>query len=390
MAALRLVLIAGETSGDHLGANLVQALSEREPLLELAGIGGPRLRQLGLQGWWTTEELTAFGLVEVLRHLPRLLRLRKQLLRKIIAWQPDLVITIDAPDFNLPLGRRLRSHGIKVVHYVCPSVWAWRQGRVSTLRQAADMTLCLLPFEAQFLHQHQVPARFTGHPLRTQMQAFMQQPEQQPQAIREQLQLHPTVPVVALLPGSRSSEIRTLWPLFLRAASQLPAAVQLLTCAINPQQLVWMQAQQRLLLPQAHMHWLDPQQHGSWRALLAADAAMLCSGTVTLEAMLVATPMLVAYRMHALSWFLLKHLRLYKAKYVSLPNLLASRLLVPELLQGAANASTLTTTCTELLSAHGASMREQLQDLNHQWQSQADDNTDAAGVVLELLGRGAN
>ncbi len=362
MAAVRLIVIAGETSGDRLGAGLLRELQTRMPVT-CAGIGGPQLQEQGLECWWRAEDLALLGLVEVLRHLPRLLRLRRRLCHRIMAWQADLVITIDAPEFNLPLAKRLRRRGIRVVHYVCPSVWAWRRGRVKTLRRATDRVMCLLPFEAQFLHQHRVHSDYTGHPLVPQLLEFQQDPCQQPELLRARLGLPASSCLLALLPGSRDSEIHGLWPLFVQAAGLLPMPVQIVSCAVNPAQQRWMQQQQQRLAPDLSVHWLDPARHGSWQALRMADAALLASGTVTLEAMLLATPMVVSYRMHPLSWFLLKHLRLYKAAHVSLPNLLAGRDLVPELLQHDASPDSLATALQAMLGAQGRQQRQQLRAL---------------------------
>lgn len=389
MTVSRLIVIAGETSGDRLGAQLLAELNPRVQF-ESAGIGGPALQQQGLQCWWHADELAVFGLVEVLRHLPRLLRLRRQLLQRIVTWQPDLVITIDAPDFNLPLAKKLRQHGIRVLHYVCPSVWAWRQGRVQTLRQATDRVMCLLPFEAQFLQRHQVTASYTGHPLVALLQQFQQQPHYAPQRLREQLGLSSDDTVLALMPGSRESEIQRLWPLFLRAATRLPQPLQIVSCAAHAGLRPWLEQQHRQLAPELPMHWLEPADHGSWQALRVADAALLASGTITLEAMLLATPMVVSYRLHALSWLLLKQLRLYKAAYVSLPNLLAAGPMVPELLQDQASPDRLAEALLPLLGEAGRVQHQRLHELSarmllDQQTAAAQPLTSAAAVVSAML-----
>jgi len=388
MTAARLIVIAGETSGDRLGAALLAELSTRLRT-ESAGIGGPQMQGQGLECWWHADELAVFGLIEVLRHLPRLLRLRRQLLDKIIAWQPDLVVTIDAPDFNLPLAIKLRQRGIRVVHYVCPSVWAWRQGRVKTLRRAVDRVMCLLPFETQFLHRHGVPASYTGHPLVPALLQFRQDPQQQPEHLRSRLDWSPEATVLAMLPGSRDSEIRRLWPLFLHTARRLSQPMQMVTCAVTAEQRQWMQQQQQALAPECHIHWLEPARHGSWQALHMADVALLGSGTVTLEALLLATPMVVSYRLHTLTWMLLKHLRLYKAAHVSLPNLLAGKRVVPELLQRAANADTLAVAINALLGEQGRQQSQQLRAIGSRMLSEQGDAgqplASAAEVVCAML-----
>jgi lipid-A-disaccharide synthase len=388
MTAARLIVIAGETSGDRLGAALLAELSTRLRT-ETAGIGGPQMQGQGLECWWRADELAVFGLVEVVRHLPRLLRLRRQLLHKIIAWQPDLVVTIDAPDFNLPLAIKLRQNGIRVLHYVCPSVWAWRQGRVRTLRRAVDRVMCLLPFEAEFLHRHGVPASYTGHPLVPGLLRFRQDPQQRSEHLRSQLGWSTDDIVLALLPGSRDSEIRRLWPLFLRTAMRLPQPLQMVTCAISAEQRQWMQQQQQALAPECHIHWLEPAGHGSWQALRMADVALLASGTVTLEALLLETPMVVSYRLHALTWMLLKHLRLYKAAHVSLPNLLAGKRVVPELLQQAASADNLAAAIHALLGEQGQQQSQQLRAIGNRMLAEQGDAeqplASAAEVVCAVL-----
>jgi len=269
-------------------------------------------------------------------------------------------------------------------------VWAWRQGRVKTLRQATDRVMCLLPFEAQFLHRHQVSATYTGHPLVALLQQFQQQPRHAPQRLREQLGLSSDDTVLALMPGSRESEIQRLWPLFLRAAERLPQPLQMVTCAAHAQLRPWLEQQHRQLAPDLSLHWLEPADHGSWQALRMADVALLASGTITLEAMLLATPMVVSYRLHALSWLLLKQLRLYKAAHVSLPNLLAAERVVPELLQDQANADQLAIAVGALLGAQGRRQQQRLraisgQMLTGQQLDAGQPMATAAGVVCAML-----
>ncbi len=320
-----IAIIAGEASGDLLGADLLQQLQHSYPDLRVAGIGGPKLRAAGCECWWDYSQLAVFGLVEVLRHLPRLLRLRRRLYQRLLEWQPQLVITIDAPDFNLPLAARLKQHGIPVIHYVCPSIWAWRQNRVHTLARSVQHVLCLLPFERDFLLRHQVPATFVGHPSADQMQ-----PEPAAgQQLREQHGIAAGQPVIALLPGSRDSEIQRLLPAFLQTIPLLKQPVTIVSALVKDEHRLQLREWHRRYAADTELVLLT-QAHA---VLQMADAALLASGTITLEAMLCGCPMVVAYRLNNLSWQILKQFKLYKAEHVSLPNLLAGRALVPEILQ---------------------------------------------------------
>jgi lipid-A-disaccharide synthase len=217
---MRIALVAGEASGDLLGAGLVLELRKRFPTAEFAGVGGPRMREAGLDAWHDCSELAVMGLAEVLRHLPRVLRLRRALRQRLLAWQPDVFIGIDAPDFNLGLERALKRAGLRTVHYVSPSVWAWREGRAAKIGRSADLVLCLFPIEPPIYARHGIDARFVGHPLADQ---FALHPDSG--AARRQLGLPADAPVLALLPGSRLGEIRRLLPTFLEAAGPVADAM---------------------------------------------------------------------------------------------------------------------------------------------------------------------
>ncbi len=371
---LRIALVAGEASGDILGSGLMQALRAQHPEIEFIGVGGPRMEALGLRSMFPMERLSVMGLVEVLGRLPELLRRRKQLISELIEARPDVFIGIDAPDFNLTVELRLRRAGIRTVHYVSPSVWAWRQKRVLKIRDACDLMLTLFPFEAQFYAEHQVPVRFVGHPL---ADAIPLQAERG--AARAALGLPQDGALVALMPGSRGGEVARLGPLFLDAAERLrslrPGVAFVMPCASAERraQLEQMLAQRSLPLT-----LLDGRSH---EALAACDAVLIASGTATLEALLFKRPMVVAYRVAGLTYRILK--RLVKSPYVSLPNLLAERMLVPELLQDAASADALAETLAPLID--GGSAQTDGFDVIHR-ALRRDASQQAAEAVLALAG----
>ena len=342
------VLVAGEASGDLLGAGLIGALRERVPGARFAGVGGPRMVAAGLEAWHAAEELAVMGLVEVLRHLPRLLAIRRDVRRRTLALRPDAFIGIDAPDFNLALERTLKRAGIRTIHYVSPSVWAWREKRVAKIGRSADRVLGLFPMEPPVYARHGVDARFVGHPL---ADAFALVPDQA--AARTALGVPANVPVLAMLPGSRLGEIRRLGADFLAAArilhEQIPNLVVIAPMA-NAACRVAFEAllsnagigktsnthdaaspipDSRFPIPGSFLV-VDARAH---EAMIAADAVLLASGTAALEAMLAKRPMVVAYRLAALTYRIVTALRLLKVERYSLPNHLAGRELVVELMQ---------------------------------------------------------
>ena len=372
---IRVALVAGEASGDILGSGLMQAIKQRYPDAEFIGVGGARMEAEGLKSYFPMERLAVMGLVEVLGRLFELLGRRRQLARDLIAAQPDVFIGIDAPDFNLGLELKLRRAGIKTVHYVSPSVWAWRQKRVLKIREACDLMLTLFPFEAQFYDEHQVPVRFVGHPL---ADAIPQQADRA--AAREALDLPQDEPVVALMPGSRGGEVARLGELFLEAAIRLralrPGVRFLLPCA-TPERRE--QLEQMLAGRDLPLTLLNGRSH---EALAACDAVLIASGTATLEALLYKRPMVVAYRVAPLTYRILK--RLVKSPYISLPNLLAERLLVPELIQDAATPEALAQTVAPLID--GGHVQTEGFDVIHR-ALRRDASQSAADAVLKLAGR---
>ncbi|MGH8028545.1 MAG: lipid-A-disaccharide synthase [Arenimonas sp.] len=326
----RIAVVAGEASGDQLGAGLVRELRRRFPGAQFVGVGGAGMRQAGLDTWHDCDELAVMGLAEVLRHLPRLWRLRRALYRRLAAWQPDVFVGIDAPDFNLGLERRLKHDGVLTVHYVSPSVWAWRRGRAARIGRSADRVLCLFPMEPPVYAEHGVDARFVGHPLADK---FALQPDRH--AARLALGLNDTVPVLAMLPGSRLGEIERLAATFLAAADLVAAQVpdlHVLIPAANASCRAQLQAQldARANGAGAKFVLLDGQAHA---AMIASDAVLLASGTAALEALLAHRPMVVGYRVAPLTHFIARRLGLLKIDRVSLPNVLADAALVPELMQ---------------------------------------------------------
>lgn len=347
-APLRIALVAGEASGDLLGAALVRDLKALHPEAEFVGIAGPQMRAAGVEAWHDCEELAVMGLVEVLKHLPRLLRLRNALRERLLAWAPDVVIGIDAPDFNLGLEKWLKARGLRTVHYVSPSVWAWREGRAATIGRSAERVLCLFPMEPAIYARHGVDARFVGHPLASMLPM---RPDRS--ASRAALGIAGEGPLLALLPGSRGSEIARLGPVFLDAVALLLPRVPGLRVLAPMANARCRERFQRLLA--AHpaslalhdaLHLVDGRAR---EAMVASDAVLLASGTAALEAMLAKRPMLVAYRIAPLTHFIVKAFGLLKVERYSLPNVLAGESLVPERMQDDCRADVLADDIERLL-----------------------------------------
>ncbi len=338
-----IVLVAGEDSGDQLGAELIRSLRARYPHARLAGIGGPRMRAEGFESWHDISELSVMGFAEVVRHLPRLLRLRWSLVARLLRERPAVVVGIDAPDFNLGVERRLKQAGVPTVHYVSPSVWAWREQRAARIGRSADRVLCLFPMEPAIYARHGVDARFVGHPLAHRFALVSDRA-----AARDALQLPQDAPVLALLPGSRPSELDRFGAAFVEAARRVGAArpgLRIVIPAANAQ----VHARLRTLL--ANGPWETPAplllEGHSHQAMMAADVVLLASGTATLEAMLAKRPMVVGYRVAPASYRIARWLKMLKTDVYSLPNILAraqgmvEHSLVPELMQDACTAGNL-------------------------------------------------
>ncbi len=327
--SVRMALVAGEASGDQLGAGLIEQLRLRFPDARFAGIGGDAMRASGMDTWHDASELSVMGLSEVLTDLPRLLRLRRGLRQRLRDWCPDVFIGIDAPDFNLGLERQLKQRGIRTVHYVSPSVWAWREGRAAQISRSADRVLCLFPMEPVIYARHGVDARFVGHPLADMMPLV---PDRA--GARARLGLEAARPVLAVLPGSRLSEIARLGTPFLDAAARVARELPGLQVMVPAANSACRRAIEDRLsgtgLPLDDVRLIDGQAR---EAMVASDVVLLASGTATLEAMLAKRPMVVGYRVAATTHALVKSLGLLKVGHYALPNILAGEALVPELMQ---------------------------------------------------------
>jgi lipid-A-disaccharide synthase len=323
-----IALVAGEASGDNLGGALVRALHERDSSLRCFGVAGPRMVEAGCAAWRSADELAVMGLAEILRHLPRLLRLRRDLVERLLAARPGVFVGIDSPEFNLRVAAQLKQRGIPTVQYVSPQVWAWRQGRVRTIGRAVDLVLCVLPFESRFYDEHHVRAVFVGHPLADRLPL-----ESPPGPARTALGLDPASPVVAVLPGSRRAEVGKLGAPFAATIAWLHARrprLQFVAPMANAAARAGFEQALAAEAPGVDVLLVDGR---SQEALSAADAVLVASGTATLETALVKRPMVVAYKVAPLTSWLLRDLKLMKAAHFSQPNLLAGRTLVPEYFQ---------------------------------------------------------
>ncbi len=329
-------LVAGESSGDQLGAALIGALRAQVPEVRCVGIAGARMMAAGCEAWASADELAVMGLAEVLHHLPRLLRLRRSLVARFQVLRPDVFVGIDAPEFNLGLARRLKARGVRTVQYVSPQVWAWRQRRVRTMSAACDLVLCLLPFETDFYARHGVSAVFVGHPLADQIPLDVDR-----SGARSLLGIAPDATVVALLPGSRLGEVTRLGADFAAAAAWMAeqrSDIRFIAPMASARARAAFEAALAQMPQPPEVQLLDGQaQH----ALAAADGVLVASGTATLETLLSARPMVVAYRLSRITAFLLRTLGLVKVPYFSQPNLLAGRPLVPEFFQEQVRGRTL-------------------------------------------------
>lgn len=374
----RIALVAGEASGDQLGAGLVAELRRRFPDARFAGIGGPLMRAEGLEAWHDASELAVMGLAEVLRHLPRLLRLRRNLRERLLAWRPDVFVGIDAPDFNLGVERWLKQRGVRTVHYVSPSVWAWRESRAEKIGHSADRVLCLFPMEPPIYARHGVDARFVGHPL---ADALPLDPDRD--AARAALGLAPDATVLAVLPGSRLGEIRRLGAIFFDAAAVLAAqlpGLQVVVPAANPECRAEIDALAACAGVPVRVLDRDAQ-----RAMIAGDAVLLASGTAALEAMLCKRPMVVGYRLAPLSHALVRAFGMLKVAQVSLPNVLAGEALVPELLQDDCTPDRLAAALLPMLRdpSIGAALQPRFREIHLRLRQDA--SARAADAVAQLV-----
>lgn len=325
---MRIALIAGELSGDILGAALITALKARYPDATFYGVAGPRMIAAGCEAIASIEELSVMGFAEVIKVLPRILKLRSAIIERLSKDRPDCVIGIDAPDFNLTVERRLREQGIKTVHMVSPTVWAWRQGRVKGIAKSVDLILCLFPFEPKFYAEHDVPAAYIGHPLADELNDETTQT-----VARRELGIREEGPLVAVLPGSRGGELKYLGETFAQTAAWLQQrlpGVHFVTPIAKPKLRAGMEQAIAQHAPGVEWTLIDGQ---SREAMRAADVVLLASGTATLECLLLGRPMVVSYRASFLAKVILRWIGLLKTQYVSLPNILSPQPVVAELLQ---------------------------------------------------------
>jgi len=372
-------LVAGETSGDQLAAPLIEKLRIQYPQARFVGIGGEQMRAAGMECWWNSSELAVFGLFEVLSHFPRLLSIRRELTKRLLAIRPDVYIGIDAPDFNLGLEIKLKAQGIRTVHYVSPTVWAWRPGRVKKIARAADLVLCLFPFEPAFYASHKVAAVYVGHPLADQITG---RPD--PVAARRELGLPENASVLALLPGSRLSEVSRLSAPMLQAAKIMRQArpeLQLLAAMANETVMkVFSENLAMAGLEQVHLISGRPRS-----VIAAADVVLCASGTATLETLLVNRPMVMAYKLAPATYHLAKNLKLIKRQFFALPNILAGESLIPELIQDEVSGDSLALAAGAWLDDAAATARLQLKfDVIHE-QLRCDASSRAAAAVTGLM-----
>lgn len=371
-------IIAGEASGDILGAGLIKSLREHIPQLTATGVGGARMINEGFNSQFEIERLSIMGLIEPLLHLPGLLKMRRELLKSFTQHRPDVFIGIDSPDFNLGIELKLRQQGIPVVHYVSPSVWAWRQKRIFKIKKAVDLMLTLFPFEADFYRQHDVPVCFVGHPLADQIPLQIDKA-----AARKKLQLDEDTQYIAILPGSRRNELKYLAETFIQTAHlcwKKRPKVKFITSAINEQRNQEFQLLCRRLSPDLPIDFFIGRSH---EVMAAADCVLVTSGTATLEAMLYKRPMVIAYKMSGITFQLAK--RLVKLTYFGLPNLLAQDCLVPEFVQDAAQPEAM---CDALL--HYLDHPEKIEQLEEKFlhihqQLRRNASQQAAEAIMKLL-----
>ena len=369
-------IVVGEHSGDTLGAGLIIELQRSYPNAKFIGIGGPKMLTLGFESLFAMDELSVMGLVEVLGRIKRLLHIRKSVTQYFITHRPDVFIGIDAPDFNLTLEEKLKNQGIKTVHYVSPSVWAWREKRVFKIAKATNMVLSLLPFEKQFYDKHQVPCTFVGHPLADDIPLTSCK-----EHAREALSLPQKAKIVALMPGSRGSELERLVPPFLASAQQLFAEDNQLVFVvpmISDKRSEQFKRIKQTLAPELPITIITGQTQ---TVMAASDCLLTASGTVTLEAALIKRPMVICYKFNLLTYWLAKWL--VKLQWFSLPNLLANKSLVPELLQDEVDQVHIVPLVKERLYQDQQNLNQAFTDIHIQLKQNASEKS--ANAVIELL-----
>lgn len=375
---LRVGIVAGELSGDTLGEGFIKAVKQQYPDAEFVGIGGPKMIAQGCQSLFDMEELAVMGLVEVLGRLPRLLKVKAELVKFFTDNPPDVFIGIDAPDFNLRLELDLKQAGIKTVHYVSPSVWAWRQKRIFKIEAATNLVLAFLPFEKAFYDQHKVPCEFIGHTLADSIPLVS---EKAP--ARELLGLEQDKTWLAVLPGSRGSELKMLSQPFIETCQKLKQKypeLGFVVALVNKKRREQFEQAWQEFAPELEFKLVDDTARN---VITASDAVMLASGTVALECMLIKRPMVVGYKVNAFTAFLAR--KMLKTKYVSLPNILADQELVKEFLQEECTVDNLAAEVERLLGEEGNQMVDKFTEMHHWIRKDADKQ--AAKAVLHLIGK---
>ncbi|MDP2545630.1 lipid-A-disaccharide synthase [Photobacterium damselae subsp. piscicida] len=373
---LRIGIVAGEISGDILGAGFIEAIKAQYPDAEFVGVAGPRMQAAGCQALFDMEELAVMGIVEVLGRLPRLFKIKAELVRYFTDNPPDVFVGIDAPDFNLRLERNLKNHGIKTVHYVSPSVWAWRQKRIFKIEKATNLVLAFLPFEKAFYDKFNVPCEFIGHTMADAIPL-----ETDKLAARQLLNLDPNQRYLAVLPGSRGGEMELIAPPFIetcRLLKQQHPDLGFVVALVNQKRREQFEQAWQSIAPELDFVLVDDTARN---VMIASDAVLLASGTVALECMLVKRPMVVGYKVKPLTAWLAK--RMLKTKYVSLPNILADKELVPELLQEECEPAKLAEQVNRFLAQDNSDLIAEFNQM-HQW-IRCDADKQAAQAVLKLI-----
>jgi len=380
---MTIALVAGEASGDQLGATLIRAIRAHNPDIHFAGIGGPLMQAEGLDCWWDYRELAVMGLFEVIKHIPRLVSLRRQLIKRVLELRPDVYIGIDAPDFNLGVEKKLKARAVPVIHYVSPTVWAWRPGRVKTIAGATQRVLCLFPFEPAYYRNEPVLTDYTGHPLADRIPL-----QNDADAARKALGVATTGPCIALLPGSRAGEVEKLTTPMLDAAEilvkQRPDMVFLVPAATRTLG-EYIESELRKY-PDVNCRVFSAR---GTDVMAAADVVVCASGTATLEAMLINRPMVVCYRLAATTYTLMKWLKLVKSRFFALPNILASEPLVPELLQNEVTGERIAQEVSRWLDRPGSrdALSQRFEQLHRQLRTDA--AATAAAAVLDHIEKGS-